>query len=253
MKSALIITSLINDAARIRPDLLRAPYDMVICCDAGTDRAFELGIKPDIIIGDFDSSCIISPPDDDEPSYENDLSENESSDDATADDELSDDTTVDDKPGDDKPDVEMPEIVVLPHEKDMTDTEAACDLAYKRGAGVMTIVGGLGGRLDHTMANISLMSKYLGKADIFIVDGDNFVRMLAPGSYNIIQAGYTYLGLIAYGGPVTGLTESGTLYTLDDYTLEPNTSLAVSNEIVNEPARISFKTGQLLVIQSNTV
>lgn len=246
MKTALIITSIINDAARIRPDLLKAPYDMVICCDAGTDRALELGLRPDIIIGDFDSSAIISPdalksgdaPEKAEGSdYAGDFVHGEQEHDGTSDGS----ETIE------------PEIVVLPHEKDMTDTEAACDLAFSRGAGVMTIVGGLGGRLDHTMANIALMSKYLGKADIFMVDGDNFARMLAPGEHMIISAGYTYLGLIAYGGPVTGLSESGVLYPLDDYTLEPNTSLAISNEITQEPAKISFKTGQLLVIQSDDV
>ena len=213
MKSALIVTSLISHPERIRKDLIEAPYDMIICCDAGLDRAFELGIVPDIIIGDFDSAekMQIVIPDDD---------------------------------------AAAPEIITLPHEKDMTDTEAACDLAYSRGAGVMTILGGIGGRFDHTMANVCLMSKYLGRADIFILDGDNFIRMLAPGKYNIISAGYRYLGLIAYGGPVSGLTLRGTLYTLDDHYLTVDTSLAVSNEITEEPATVSFDSGQLLVIQS---
>lgn len=213
-KSALIITSIVSDAVRILPDILHAPYDMVICCDAGVDRAIELGIHPDIILGDFDSTGKISIPDD-----------------------AKDDS--------------FPEIITLPHEKDMTDTEAACDLAYSRGAAVMTIIGGLGGRFDHTMANIGLMSKYLGKADIFILDGDNFIRMLSPGEYKIISAGYKYLGLIAYGGSVEGLTLSGTYYPLENHHLDPDTSLAVSNEIVHEPATISFTKGQLLVIQSN--
>lgn len=220
-KSALIITSIVNDAVRILPDTLHAPYDMVICCDAGIERAIELGVRPNIILGDFDSTKTISP--------------EELADDAS--DEASDDS--------------LPEIVTLPHEKDMTDTEAACDLAFSRGAGVMTIIGGLGGRFDHTMANIGLMSKYLGKADIFILDGDNFIRMLAPGEYKIISGGYQYLGLIAYGGPVKSLTVHGTFYTLDDHDLTPDTSLAISNEIVEEPATVSFKEGQLLVIQSN--
>ena len=212
MKSALIITSLINDAVRIRRSILEAPYDMIITCDAGNDRAKELGIKPDIVIGDFDTTKSVP------ASSETD---------------------------------DAPEIVTLPHEKDMTDTEAACDLAYSRGAGVITIVGGLGGRFDHTMANIGLMSKFLGKADIFILDGDNFVRMLAPGEYKIISAGYTYLGLIAYGGPVKELTLSGTYYPLENHDLTPDTSLAISNEIVNEPATVKFTSGQLLVIQSD--
>ena len=67
MKSALIVTSLISHPERIRKDLIEAPYDMIICCDAGLDRAFELGIVPDIIIGDFDSAekmQIVIPDDD---------------------------------------------------------------------------------------------------------------------------------------------------------------------------------------------
>lgn len=213
MKSALIVTSLVSHPERISKDLLEAPYDMVICCDAGLDRAAELGIVPDIIIGDFDSVENGAPFFTDENS-------------------------------------QAPEVITLPHEKDMTDTEAACDLAFSRGAGVMTILGGLGGRFDHTMANIGLMSKYLGKADIFILDGDNFIRMLAPGKYSIISAGYRYLGLIAYGSPVSGLTLSGTLYTLQDHHLTADTSLAISNEITEEPATVAFTAGQLLVIQS---
>lgn len=211
MKSALIITSIINDMIRIRPDVLFAPYDMVISCDAGTDRAIDLGIKPDIIIGDLDSSKTTTVPDSDT----------------------------------------IPEVNILPHEKDMTDTEAALDLAYDRGARVITIIGGLGGRFDHTMANIGLLSKYAGKADVFIMDGDNFIRMLVPGEYKIIGAGYEYLGLIAYGGSVKGLTVQGAYYPLKDYTLLPNTSYAISNEITEDPATISFTDGQLLVIQSN--
>ena len=213
MKSALIVTSLISHPVRIRKDLIEAPYDMIICCDAGLDRAEELGIVPDIIIGDFDSL---------------EKTQGEIPDSGTS----------------------VPEVITLPHEKDMTDTEAACDLAFSRGAGVMTILGGIGGRFDHTMANIGLMSKYLGKADIFILDGDNFIRMLAPGKYNIISADYKYLGLIAYGGPVSGLTLTGTYYPLEDHFLTADTSLAISNEITHEPAVVSFDSGQLLVIQS---
>lgn len=210
MRSALIITSIIEDAPRISRDLLEAPYDMIICCDAGINYAAMLGIVPDIIIGDFDSAGSIP-----------------------------------------KPDGEEIEVITLPHEKDMTDTEAACDLAFSRGAGVMTILGGLGGRFDHTMANIGLMSKYLGKADIFIIDGDNFIRMLAPGKHMIVDAGYKYLGLIAYGGPVKNLSLKGTYYPLESHDLLPDTSLAVSNEITENPAVVTFEGGQLLVIQSN--
>ena len=247
MKSALIITSIVNDSIRIWRDSLDADYDMTICCDAGLDRAIELGVKPTILLGDFDSAEHFSMADDfdsaehfsmaDDFDDESDETETEADGAAEPDGENEDDVKA--------------ELVVLPHEKDVTDTEAAVDLAYERGATVITIIGGLGGRLDHTMANLGLLAKYLGKADIFIIDGDNFVRMLAPGKHMIVSAGYEYLGLIPFGGPVTGLTIKNVHYPLENCDVDGTTSLTVSNEITEDPAEISFESGKLLVIQSN--
>ena len=234
MKTALIITSIVNDAIRIRRSILDAEYDMKICCDGGLDRAAELGVKPDILLGDFDSAQHFAVPDD----------QSEESDD------IPDDTPSDEDNGDDGDEAEL---IVLPHEKDVTDTEAAVDLAYERGSRVITIIGGLGGRLDHTLANLGLLAKYLGKADIFILDGDNFVRMFAPGSHMIVGAGYDYLGLIPFGGSVTGLTLENVKYPLTDCDVDGTTSLTVSNEITDDPAKISFRTGKLLVIQSDDI
>ncbi len=234
MKTALIITSIVNDAIRIRRSILDAEYDMKICCDGGLDRAAELGVKPDILLGDFDSAQHFAFPDDQSEELDN----------------IPDDTPSDEDKGDDGDEAEL---IVLPHEKDVTDTEAAVDLAYERGARVITIIGGLGGRLDHTLANLGLLSKYLGKADIFILDGDNFVRMFAPGSHMVVGAGYDYLGLIPFGGPVTGLTLENVKYPLTDCDVDGTTSLTVSNEITDDPAKISFSTGKLLVIQSNDI
>lgn len=230
MKTALIITSIVNDAIRIRRSILDAEYDMKICCDGGLDRAIELGVRPDILLGDFDSSEHFAIPDDAEETEEaadSDHDEPDHSDEA--------------------------ELIVLPHEKDVTDTEAAADLAYERGARVITIIGGLGGRLDHTLANLGLLAKYLGKADIFIIDGDNFVRMLKPGNHMIVSAGYDYLGLLPFGGPVTGLSVKNVLYPLDDCDIDGTASLTVSNEITEDPAMVSFSSGRLLVIQSNDI
>ena len=238
MKTALIITSIVSDAIRIRRSILDAEYDMKICCDGGLDRAAELGVKPDILLGDFDSAQHFAVPDDqaDEP---DDIPDEAPSDDAGEDEEPEDGGEA--------------ELIVLPHEKDVTDTEAAVDLAYERGARVITIIGGLGGRLDHTLANLGLLAKYLGKADIFILDGDNFVRMFAPGSHMIVGAGYDYLGLIPFGGPVTGLTLENVKYPLTDCDVDGTTSLTVSNEITDDPAKIIFRTGKLLVIQSDDI
>ncbi len=231
MKTALIITTVISDEIRVSRSILDAEYDMIICCDGGLDRAAELGIRPDILLGDFDSA------------------EHFSLSDAPGGCEGAQNTSNEES----VEDTGEAELLVLPHEKDVTDTEAAVDLAYDRGARVITIIGGLGGRLDHTLANLGLLAKYLGDADIFIIDGDNFVRMLAPGKHRVIGAGYEYLGLIPFGGPVRGLSISNVKYPAEGIDIDGTASLTVSNEITEDPAVISFSSGRLLVIQSNDV
>lgn len=142
--------------------------------------------------------------------------------------------------------------ILLPAEKDMTDTEAALDLAYESGLHDVTILGGLGGRLDHTMGNLGLLRKYLGRIDpLILLDGTNRVFLKGPGSYSVQKDSYQYLGLIAYGGNVAGLTLTGTKYPLEEHLLTPDTTLGVSNEITGSSCRISFREGTLLVIQSN--
>ena len=74
------------------------------------------------------------------------------------------------------------DIIKLPMEKDMTDTEAAVDMAVALGYEHITVLGGLGGRFDHTMGNLGVMAKYCCSIDYFaFVDGQNYVRMVRPG------------------------------------------------------------------------
>ena len=49
------------------------------------------------------------------------------------------------------------EVIKLPEEKDLTDTEAALALALEKGADNITIIGGIGSRLDHTLASVGLL------------------------------------------------------------------------------------------------
>ncbi len=147
---------------------------------------------------------------------------------------------------------EDPDAVILPCEKDMTDSEAAIDWAVSLGITRITVLGGLGGRFDHTMGNIGMLAKYLSEQYVLeYMDGSNLVRMKGPGTHVVSKDSYHYLGLIAYGGPVTGLTVTGTKYPLQDFTLTDDTTLGVSNEILQDSAELSFTGGKLLVIQSN--
>ncbi len=144
--------------------------------------------------------------------------------------------------------------VLLPMEKDMTDSEAAIDLAYADGYRDITVLGGLGGRFDHTMGNIGLLSKYLEKGiSLCFEDGYNRVSMKAPGTYYIHKDRFKYLGLVSYSATVENLSVSGTKYSLENHTLTNKTTLGVSNEITSDEAVISFTEGELLIIESNDV
>ena len=146
---------------------------------------------------------------------------------------------------------DMEDLIRLPVKKDMTDSEAAIDLAVSRGAGSITIIGGLGGRFDHTMGNLGMLAKYTGiLSSIRIIDGWNRIFIADPGTVTVQKDDYKYLGLASYGEQVTGLTLRGVAYPLDNFTLTNRTSRCVSNEIPGESAEISFKTGRLLIIQS---
>lgn len=151
-----------------------------------------------------------------------------------------------------RPDAEH--LIVLPREKDMTDSEAAIDLAVSRGYRDIVVLGGLGGRFDHTMGNVGLLAKTLDSVDwIEFQDGYNRMFMKGPGEFTVKRGRFQYLGLIAYGGFVEGLTLQNVKYPLTDFTLRDDTTLGVSNEILDDRSEISFRRGKLLVIQSNDI
>ena len=146
------------------------------------------------------------------------------------------------------------EVILLPTEKDMTDSEAAIDLAVNEGCDDITVLGGLGGRFDHTMGNIGMLAKYCGKEAVLrFVDGQNEVGMLPPGEYRLNKGNYKYLGLIAYGGSCEGITLRGVKYPLTDFTLTDETTRGVSNEITEGEAELTFRTGLLMTIRSRDI
>lgn len=151
--------------------------------------------------------------------------------------------------------MEKPErdnLILLPRVKDLTDSEAALNLAVEQGYTEITVLGGLGGRFDHTMGNIGLLLKYRRMGvTVHIMDGYNEVTMLVPGTYQIAPENYRYFGLIAFSPEVENLCISGAKYPLDHYTLTNDTTLGVSNEVAEEYATVSFSKGDLLLIRSN--
>ena len=144
-------------------------------------------------------------------------------------------------------------IVRVPAEKDETDTQLAINTALEQGADEIYIIGGLSGRLDHTLSNIYLL-EFLTSLGVYatICDGKNRVRYLKERSSLLIpKSEYKYFGLIPADKEVKGVTIDGAKYTLKNATLTRNNpSFAISNEVVENLAMVSCKKGGLFVIES---
>ena len=166
------------------------------------------------------------------------------------------------------------EIIKLPVEKDVTDTQAAVGLAIERGADNICIIGGIGSRLDHTLSNISILediegyfSAPLGKRRKFfglnkqmrmarqinatITNGFNRVRFLRDNSAIIPKNPYfRYISLICAEERAKGVCIDGVKYPLQNATLSRRNQYAVSNEITGNCAFVAVQRGALYVIES---
>ena len=182
--------------------------DIVIAADGGLRNAKRLGIKPQIVLGDFDSA-----------------SEKEIPEDA--------------------------EVLRVPAEKDFTDTQLAVDTAIKKGAGEIVLIGGLDGRLDHTLSNLGILEDLNARRiHAVILNGKNRVRYLNSTSTLIPRSGYRYLSLLCLSEKAKGVSVEGCKYPLSSSTLTRSFQYAVSNEIVGNCALVSVRKGGIYVIES---
>ena len=180
--------------------------DYIICADGGYRYACSAGIKPDAVIGDFDSGKL--------PQGEN--------------------------------------VTVFPVRKDDTDTALAIAEGIRLGYSRYEVYGAVSGnRLDHTAASITLCCKYAMQGiSVTLLDEKNEITALLPGEHELENDGRK-LSLFAFGNDVEGLCEKGVSYPLEDYTLSAFDSLCVSNEITDDKAFVSHKSGVLLVFRSS--
>lgn len=143
--------------------------------------------------------------------------------------------------------VNATETIFLPTMKDMTDTQAAIDAALSRGADHITVIAGLGGRIDHALANIHLLKYGLDRGvKIALADKDSFVTLIQSPESFPRKAGCC-LSLI----PMTlceHVSVSGVFYPLTDAVMELGNPYGISNEFTEDMATVDPGTGQLLVM-----
>lgn len=144
------------------------------------------------------------------------------------------------------------EIVRLRPEKDLTDSQVAVEIALEKGAESFVIIGGLSGRLDHTLANLSILEDLTARGHYAIMtDGVSRVHFINGGSALIGRSGFKYFSLIAATDIAKGVSIEGAKYPLKNARLSrKNGGFATSNEIDGNCALISVKKGALFIIES---
>jgi thiamine pyrophosphokinase len=183
------------------------PDDFIIAADGGLRHIMQISLSPHVVVGDLDSA----------PNELLQLAERRGA-----------------------------EIIRHQARKDKTDLELALDLARDRRIEETIVFGALGGRPDHALANILLLSAV----------GEHSVRMIDAGYEVFVMddradiAGDTgdLVTLLALTREATGISTSGLEYPLIDGVLARGSSRGVSNVMIADSASITIGHGELIVV-----
>ena len=149
---------------------------------------------------------------------------------------------------------QIEEKIVLPKEKDDTDTLAAVKAGLKKGYKTFIIYGGLGGRTDHTIANIQTLS-FIAKAGGrgYLVSENEVLTVIENSEicFKPIECGNA--SVFSLCEKSEAVTIKGLFYELENATLTSAMPLGVSNEFVGKQALIRVERGQLLVVFSGSL
>lgn len=185
-------------------------YNYIICADNGMKHARKLGIRPDEIMGDFDSCNL-----EDLAYFKN----------------------------------QGVSIKEVPCEKDETDTELALDTAINMGATKVHIWGGLGTRMDHSLANIHLLYKAL-KNNVEVTLYSHHHKLTLIKDHTILNGEVGDLvSLIPFTPTVTGVTTKNLAYALEKAVFEIGKPYGVSNYMTDKTAEVHIEEGVLIVMQ----
>lgn len=189
-------------------------WDTLIAVDRGMEFCYRQKMEPDYIIGDYDSA------DREVVTYFREQS--------------------------------RAEIETYQSEKDATDTQIALEKALYLESDRIYILGALGGRMDHGLANIHLLNLALEVGtEAYLVDEHNMICLIdSPIIIRKEEQMGKYVSLLPFTDCVEGISLNGFKYPLDNYTMTKGSSIGVSNEIADEEARVTFDSGVLILIQS---
>ena len=138
-------------------------------------------------------------------------------------------------------------------EKDDTDTMLAVNEGISRGYDTFIFYGCLGGRLDHTIANINVLGYLadMGKRG-YIVSENQIVTVIKNDKFSFMPFEEGYISVFSIAGNAEGVYEKGLKYSLENANLPCLTTLGVSNEFTGTEAEISVKNGMLAIMWTSS-
>ena len=207
-KRVLVVANGDNDVHYLHG--LKDTYDLIIAADGASNILSQAGIKPDIIVGDFDSI----------------------------------EAQVLARYG-----AEDIRLVKLNSEKDYSDTHVAIDTAIDEGAGTIDLVGAVGGRWDHSIANLNLLYYGFEKGiNLSMVSQDNSATIKGKGQYTMAYKPNNFFSFFAiFEDAVVSLENMK--YPLNNKYVKRGESIGLSNEY--EPgAKVTVVKGSILIVES---
>jgi thiamine pyrophosphokinase len=179
--------------------------DFILCADGGLTTAIQMQLRPDLVIGDFDSFSARVPED--------------------------------------------VETIVLPVNKDDTDMMYSIKEALRRGFSDFLLMGGIGGRLDHTVANLCAL-QYLAQQNALgvLADGQNEARIVLKGKYAITYRKDSILSVFPFGAPFCTVSYEGLEYPLTNAKLYSDNPMGTSNRVLGDCAVVEVHSGPAMII-----
>ena len=212
MKICIILNGEIKEYKVIKNILIKGQYDYIICADGGANHTYNMDIIPDYIIGDLDSvEAEIV------NHYENCGVRFEK----------------------------------FPSKKNETDTELCIYLADKLKAKEIHFIGALGGRIDHTIANINLLY-YVRQMNIVpkIISEKEQVHIATNEEITIYGNKGDAISVIPINGDAKRVTLTNLEYPLNNYDMKFYLPLGISNVMLNKECKLKVENGSILIIRN---
>lgn len=212
MKICIILNGEIKNYDYINSIISNESYDYIICSDGGANHAYNMNILPDYIIGDLDSTS-------------KDIIDYYKS--------------------------KNVEFEKFPTKKDETDTELSIKLSEKLNAKQIDLIGALGGRIDHTIANINLLY-YIRKKGIKprIITDKEEVYIAIDEELTIDGKKGDIVSILPIRNDAKGITLKNLEYPLENKDIEFSTPLGVSNVMTDSSCNIKVNEGSIIIIKN---